>query len=182
MKVEKLVVGVIGLGMGRAHLKGAIAYGAEVGLICDPNPDKLKLASEECNVPESKWTTDYMDIVNNKLYFDPDWTKPADLPNPDAGNHMLVTDAEGQTSWAERTHYVEMIPDVVLPEITVTAKSAFLKNYGAYTRNLEKEHTYHIVCDGVEYSCVPTWNESLYGYTIGNAALASALFHYHPSD
>ena len=115
-----------------------------------------------------------MDIVNNKLYFDPDWTKPADLPNPDAGNHMLVTDAEGQTSWAERTHYVEMIPDVVLPEITVTAKSAFLKNYGAYTRNLEKEHTYHIVCDGVEYSCVPAWNESLYGYTIGNAALASA--------
>ena len=115
-----------------------------------------------------------MDIVNNKLYFDPDWTKPADLPNPDAGNHMLVTDAEGQTSWAERTHYVEMIPDVVLPEITVTAKSAFLKNYGAYTRNLEKEHIYHVVCDGVEYSCVPAWNESLYGYTIGNAALASA--------
>ena len=47
MKVEKLVVGVIGLGMGRAHLKGAIAYGAEVGLICDPNPDKLKLASAQ---------------------------------------------------------------------------------------------------------------------------------------
>lgn len=115
-----------------------------------------------------------MDIVNNKLYFDPDWTNPAELPNPDAGNSMLVTDAEGQTSWAERTHYVEMIPDVVLPEITVTAKSAFLKNYGAYTRNLEKEHTYHVVCDGVEYSCVPTWNEPLYGYTIGNASLASA--------
>ena len=115
-----------------------------------------------------------MDIVNNKLYFDPDWTNPAELPNPDAGNSMLVTDAEGQPRWEERTHYVEMIPDVVLPEITVTAKSAFLKNYGAYTRNLDKEHTYHVVCDGVEYSCVPAWNESLYGYTIGNAALASA--------
>ena len=115
-----------------------------------------------------------MDIVNNKLYFDPDWTKPAELPYPDAGNQMLVTGAEGHPRWDERTHYAEMILDVVLPEITVTAKSAFLKNYGAYTRNLEKEHTYHVVCDGVEYSCIPAWNEPLYGYTIGNASLASA--------
>ena len=33
MKVEKLVVGVIGLGMGAHHLKGAINYGAEIGMI-----------------------------------------------------------------------------------------------------------------------------------------------------
>ena len=41
MKLEKLVVGVIGLGMGANHLKGAIANGAEVGLICDIDPEKL---------------------------------------------------------------------------------------------------------------------------------------------
>jgi len=66
MKLEKLVVGVIGLGMGTYHLKGAIAYGAEIGLICDTNPEKLKKICEELNIPEEKATTDYMDIVNNK--------------------------------------------------------------------------------------------------------------------
>ena len=39
MKLEKLVVGVIGLGMGRAHLEGAVKYGAEIGLICDLKQD-----------------------------------------------------------------------------------------------------------------------------------------------
>jgi len=66
MKVENLVVGVIGLGMGRAHLEGAIAYGAKVGLICDTNPEKLKQWGEHNNIPEEKWTTDWHDIVNNK--------------------------------------------------------------------------------------------------------------------
>ena len=66
MKVENLVVGVIGLGMGRAHLEGAIKYGASVGLICDTNPAKLKEWGEKNNIPEEKWTTDWHDIVNNK--------------------------------------------------------------------------------------------------------------------
>ena len=66
MKVENLVVGVIGLGMGRAHLEGAIKYGATVGLICDTNPEKLKQWGEHNNIPEEKWTTDWHDIVNNK--------------------------------------------------------------------------------------------------------------------
>lgn len=66
MKVEKIVVGVIGLGMGMGHLKGAIAYGAEIGMICDLNPEKLKKACEEHNIPEEKTTTNYLDIVNNK--------------------------------------------------------------------------------------------------------------------
>ena len=66
MKVEKLVVGVIGLHMGARHLAGAIEYGAEIGLICDINPEKLKEAGEANNIPEEKWTTDYLDIVNNK--------------------------------------------------------------------------------------------------------------------
>ena len=66
MKVEKLVVGVIGLGMGAHHLKGAINYGAEIGMICDTNPEQLSKIGEETNIPEEKRTTDYHDIVNNK--------------------------------------------------------------------------------------------------------------------
>ena len=66
MKVEKLVVGVIGLGMGALHLKGAIEYGAEIGMICDTNPEQLKKIGDENNIPEEKRTADYHDIVNNK--------------------------------------------------------------------------------------------------------------------
>lgn len=66
MKVEKLVVGVIGLGMGALHLKGAIEYGAEIGMICDVNPETLKKIGEENSIPEDRRTTDYHDIVNNK--------------------------------------------------------------------------------------------------------------------
>ena len=66
MKVEKLVVGVIGLGMGAHHLKGAINYGAEIGMICDINPETLAKVGEETNIPAEKRTTNYLDIVNNK--------------------------------------------------------------------------------------------------------------------
>ncbi|MBO5009453.1 MAG: Gfo/Idh/MocA family oxidoreductase [Clostridia bacterium] len=66
MKVEKLVVGVIGLGMGANHLKGAINYGAEIGGICDTNPEKLAKALEDNNLPAEIGTADYHDIVNNK--------------------------------------------------------------------------------------------------------------------
>lgn len=65
MKEEKLVVGVIGLGMGKSHLKGAIACGAEVGGVCDTNPDKLKAVGKELGIDESKLTTDYKAIIAN---------------------------------------------------------------------------------------------------------------------
>lgn len=66
MKVEKLVVGVIGLGMGASHLKGAIAYGAEIGLICDTDAERLNKVGDENGIPAEKRTTDYLDIVNDK--------------------------------------------------------------------------------------------------------------------
>jgi len=66
MKVEKLVVGVIGLGMGHAHLGAALKYGAEVALACDPNESKYDRIKELFDFPREKCTTDWMDIVNNK--------------------------------------------------------------------------------------------------------------------
>lgn len=66
MKIEKLKVGVIGLGMGRAHLAAAIEYGAEVGLICDLSDEKLEKWGTENNVPREKWTKDYHDIINDE--------------------------------------------------------------------------------------------------------------------
>ena len=66
MNMEKLVVGVIGLGMGALHLKGAIEGGAEIALICDTNPEKLAKTGEEYGIPEEKRTENWLDIVNNK--------------------------------------------------------------------------------------------------------------------
>ena len=63
--MEKLVVGVIGLGMGALHLKGAIEGGAEIALICDTSEEKLNKVGEEQSIPEERRTTDWMDIVNN---------------------------------------------------------------------------------------------------------------------
>ena len=59
MKEEKIVVGVIGLGMGKGHLKGAIACGAEVGKICDPDTEKMANVAKELGVDASKCCTDY---------------------------------------------------------------------------------------------------------------------------
>ena len=67
MKVEKLVVGVIGLGMGHAHLGAVLKYeGAEVALACDPQEEKYENIKELFDFPREKWTKDWMDIVNNK--------------------------------------------------------------------------------------------------------------------
>ena len=63
MKEEKIVVGVIGLGMGKGHLKGAIACGAEVGKICDPDVEKMTAVAKELGVDESKFCTDYKEVL-----------------------------------------------------------------------------------------------------------------------
>ena len=63
---NKIVAGIIGLEFGRAHLEGALAYGAEIGLICDCDEKALKFAGEKYDIPEEKRTLDYHDIINNK--------------------------------------------------------------------------------------------------------------------
>ena len=66
MKLDKLVVGVVGLGMGALHLKGAIDYGAEIGMICDVDKARLSKVGNENNIPKERQTTDFYDVVNNK--------------------------------------------------------------------------------------------------------------------
>lgn len=88
----------------------------------------------------------------------PDWSQN----DPNAADYVK-----------NRTHWTESKLDVVLPEATIEKKTARLNNYTSYTRNLQQGHMYNVVCDGVEYKCSPVWNDILYGYTIGNASLAS---------
>ncbi len=67
MKMEKkdLVVGIIGLVMGRHHLESVINYGAEVGAICDIDPEQLKKIGDDFNIPEEKRFTDYKELVKD---------------------------------------------------------------------------------------------------------------------
>ena len=60
MKETKLVFGVVGLVMGRRQLKAAIAKGFEIGAICDCNPSTLKIAVDECGVPDEKRTARFV--------------------------------------------------------------------------------------------------------------------------
>lgn len=63
---NKLVVANIGMKFGMSHVEGAMSYGAEIAAICDCDEDNLRFAGERYGIPEEKWVTDYMDIVNNK--------------------------------------------------------------------------------------------------------------------
>ncbi len=63
---KKLVVANIGMQFGRAHIEGALSYGAEIGAICDLDKEALDFAGEKYGIPEEKRFADYMDIVNNK--------------------------------------------------------------------------------------------------------------------
>ena len=63
MEIKDLVVGVIGLGMGRAHLDAAIANGATVGGICDPDVEKMNTIADERSIDKSLTFTDYKDLL-----------------------------------------------------------------------------------------------------------------------
>lgn len=63
---KKLVVANIGMKFGMCHVEGAMNYGAEIAAICDCNEENLRFAGERYGIPQDKWVTDYMDIVNNK--------------------------------------------------------------------------------------------------------------------
>lgn len=62
---KKLKVANIGMKFGMCHVEGAMNYGAEIAALCDCNEENLRFAGERYGVPEEKWVTDYMDIVNN---------------------------------------------------------------------------------------------------------------------
>ncbi len=61
---KKMTVGVLGLRMGKLHLEAAIANGAKVGAVCDPDPEKLLEVQKDLKVPKKKCFTDWHDVVN----------------------------------------------------------------------------------------------------------------------
>lgn len=66
MEKASLTVGVLGLRMGKRHLEAAIEYGAKVGAVCDPDPEKCREVQDELKVPKEKCFADWHDVVNCK--------------------------------------------------------------------------------------------------------------------
>ncbi len=62
---KKIISAHIGMQFGMSHVEGALAFGAEIGAICDSNPDNLRAAGERYGIPAEKQYIDYMDIVRN---------------------------------------------------------------------------------------------------------------------
>ena len=76
---KKLSVGVIGLWMGRHHLKGLVDKNIEVAAICDIDPEALKREGDLHNIPQEKRFTDWHDLLkldnmNAVLIITPDQT------------------------------------------------------------------------------------------------------------
>lgn len=63
---KKLRVANIGMKFGMCHIEGAMSYGAEIAAICDCDEENLRFAGERYGIPQEKWFTDYMDIVNSE--------------------------------------------------------------------------------------------------------------------
>lgn len=64
--MKKAVVANMGMQFGRAHIEGAMSYGAEIGAICDCDEQALSFAGEKYNIPMERCYTDYHDIINNE--------------------------------------------------------------------------------------------------------------------
>ncbi|MBQ9784461.1 MAG: Gfo/Idh/MocA family oxidoreductase [Clostridia bacterium] len=74
---QKLSVGVIGLGMGRHHLKGLVDKGIEVAAICDVDEARLNAEGDLYDIPAEKRFTDWremlkLDGMNAVLIITPD--------------------------------------------------------------------------------------------------------------
>lgn len=60
---KTLKCGIIGLSMGIFHLDAVLNNGAEIGAICDVNPETLKKVGDKYNVPEEKRFTDWKELL-----------------------------------------------------------------------------------------------------------------------
>lgn len=60
---KTLKCGIIGLSMGIFHLDAVLNNGAEIGAICDVNPETLKKVGDKYNIPEEKRFTDWKELI-----------------------------------------------------------------------------------------------------------------------
>lgn len=99
-----------------------------------------------------------VNTANNTITLDPDWVNP----NTNEPHQMLVTNADGETEWQNRTHYSEISIIDIIPQQDVAMtkhptedcywNSSFALFEGI---NFIANEVYTVYFDGNEYSCVP---------------------------
>ena len=95
------------------------------------------------------------------------------LPDGASPCQQLVTDADGNMAWENKTHYAHSELIVVLPEAKIQGrKSAVLNQFSQFSDKLSSGHEYTVVYNGTEYKCTPQHNDVLFTNVLGNASLA----------
>ncbi len=95
MRKEDLVVGIVGLTMGRHHVEGMVKAGINIGAICDIDEELLNKIGDENGIPKEKRFTDYKELVKNPEINVAVLVTPDQLHRPmteeflEAGKHVL---------------------------------------------------------------------------------------------
>ena len=64
---KKIIVGIVGLGVGAFHLKNSLSYkNCKVKYICDLNKKKLLFYKKKFNIENA--TTNFENVVKDKVY------------------------------------------------------------------------------------------------------------------
>lgn len=96
------------------------------------------------------------------------------LPTGGAANQMLVTDADGNALWEDRTHYTEAVRLEVLPETEAMNADGQFYIPGIPTNQPVIGVNHNVVYNGVSYDCVGMLYQEeeggVSGVALGNAA------------
>ena len=79
------------------------------------------------------------------------------LPDGSNPNQYIVTDGEGKAGWADRTHWVDILADVVFEEQEVALEFQYAKTCSTNTKitggSIEVGKDYRVTLNGVPYIC-----------------------------
>ena len=130
-----------------------------------------------------------LDILQHTVVIDPDWVAPNPTPDTFEAHQMLVTNADGEKVWEERTHYIraykEYIPEVSLTVVTDEAFTGFPYPYTALelpnfnSAEYDINEIYTITYNGVNYDCKFTYISG-YGLCAGNLSALNGPSNNEP--
>ena len=109
-----------------------------------------------------------------KIYASKDYVDSKALPEGAGAYQQLVTNANGEKKWEDRTHYLGEKRTLVFPEYTYTGQSfSIISSGGAWTQALSAGQKYAVIYNGTEYTGIVKWNEIIYTNVVGNESLNS---------
>lgn len=88
-----------------------------------------------------------------KIYASQDWVNEK-VPEGAGSNQQLVTNADGNANWVERTHWTDIKEDYLLPECELVIETNMGRIFQPPTSQFEVDKTYTVRWNGVDYEVV----------------------------